>query len=219
MAGACGYLDRRVGPRASVATAVGAGVCDSLSITPSPFPDGPSVVPSRSKGRLADQTQSWEERLGSGTVTVTRCYRLERSEGPRPFRASPDAHRLAQVAEQACSGVEPDDVPDPAIGHRLVHRHARSRPRWAGQAPLAPSLQDEHVEAPDVDAHGEGPCHPAGRRRGLRRWFDAGAARRRSCPARFHGGVTTGSVTGWFCDRMPGTPPARRLAPHWSSVR
>jgi hypothetical protein len=27
------------------------------------------------------------------------------------------------VAEQVCSGVEPDDAPDPAIGYRPVRRH------------------------------------------------------------------------------------------------
>ena len=45
----------------------------------------------------------------------------------RRAHARSERHRitteLAEVAEQVCSGVEPDDAPDPAIGYRPVHRH------------------------------------------------------------------------------------------------
>lgn len=45
----------------------------------------------------------------------------------RRAHARSERHRiateLAEVADQVCSGVEPDDAPDPAIGYRPVHRH------------------------------------------------------------------------------------------------
>jgi hypothetical protein len=45
----------------------------------------------------------------------------------RRAHARSERHRisneLAEVAEQVCSGVEPDDAHDPAVGYRPVHRH------------------------------------------------------------------------------------------------
>ena len=93
----------------------------------------------------------------------------------RRAHARSERHRinteLAEVAEQVCGGVEPDDAPDPAVGYRPVHHHdpAQAKEVESQAPPASPALEAEDVEAADVDATAQGPGDPPGRRRALDR--------------------------------------------------